>query len=187
MGAQTRINFMPSSKKINCCHVIIKEPKKTLRNSLTLYSRKTKGIRNIHIKHMSGFEQTFFISQDGGLKWHITVPFLSFYRIAHVFLTALSSSAKVLLSPQFIQSLIIRWKYTQLLSVYKKYLKKFFIVKVKNFGNYNQSHASRKIDCFGSTLGRSLLIRFYAHTFKISRGHWQEEVKQQYLKSTVIF
>ena len=29
MGAQTRINFMPCSKKINCCHVIIKEPKKT--------------------------------------------------------------------------------------------------------------------------------------------------------------
>ena len=29
MDAQTCINFMPSSKKINCCHVIIKEPKKT--------------------------------------------------------------------------------------------------------------------------------------------------------------
>ena len=134
---------------------------------------------------MSGSEQTFFIWQDGGLKWRITVPFLSFYRIAHVFFKALSSSAKVLLSPQFIQSLIIRWMlevHTQLLSVYKKYLKKFFIVKVKNFGNYNQSHASRKIDCFGSTLGRSLLIRFYAHTFKISRGHWQEEVKYIVLK-----
>ena len=37
MGAQTRINFMPSSKKNNCCHVIIKEPKKTYVTTLLLY------------------------------------------------------------------------------------------------------------------------------------------------------
>ena len=55
MGTQTCINFMPSFKKINCCHVIIKEPKKPY-VTLLLYIWKTKGIRNIHIKHMSGSE-----------------------------------------------------------------------------------------------------------------------------------
>ena len=48
MGTQTRINFMPSSKKINCCHVIIKEPKKPYVTLLLYIFGKQKELGTIY-------------------------------------------------------------------------------------------------------------------------------------------